>query len=91
MTDLGLLRALLHEITTFIELHRIQLLADGNLKEAERILETKNMSLSRGSRFDDKPDTPAISQMLKRFRLINPAQLLATIRNCESLGLITTS
>jgi len=42
-----------------------------------------------GSRFDDFEDLPEIRNVLKRFRLINPALLYSTIKKCEAQGLIT--
>lgn len=87
--NLVLLRRLLGEIQSFIELYMLRLQVEGDKKHADLIEFGEKFKL-KGSSFDDPRDTQEIQQILKRLRLLNPALLAQTIKNCVNQGLVSS-
>jgi len=86
--NLVLLRRLLGEIQSFIELYILRLHVEGQKSVADSI-EYGDKFKTNGSSFHDKKDSQDIQQILKRLRLINPALLDQTIKTCVNLGLVS--
>ena len=81
----------LQEIVSYIELHRLQLLAEGKKPELNKLSLQQETAKERQVRYDDPPNSLAIERILKRFAMINPAMLQQTIKSCEAQGLVSVS
>ena len=73
---------MMREIKDFIELHVIKMIfEDKHIDQVQHIRMAEKFP-ARGSHYNDKEDFQVIQDILKRFKLINPALLYSTIKKC---------